>query len=289
MTTDKPILVIGSHRSGSTWIGKMISSAKGVVYLSEPFNPKTGLKIFTDWFTYISEKNQDKYLSEIKKLLKFRGGYRLNLPALKYWATGFMLGEKRPLLKDPIASLSADWLAKNFNLEVLVIIRHPVAFYASLKRVNWRFDFENFLKQKDLMADYLFAFADEMKKPDKSFAEEAGLLWLYLNYVLDKFIQKNPDWVVKRHEDISLNPLVEFKDIYQKFSLEFTPEIEQVIKIYSSDKNPIDVSSDKSLVLERDSRSLIKNWKKHISEEEISTIKKITSPVADKYYQESDW
>ena len=34
----RPILVTGSHRSGSTWVGKMIASHPRVAYVEEPFN-----------------------------------------------------------------------------------------------------------------------------------------------------------------------------------------------------------------------------------------------------------
>ena len=35
----KPILVTGAHRSGTTWVGKMLALAPGVAYLHEPFSP----------------------------------------------------------------------------------------------------------------------------------------------------------------------------------------------------------------------------------------------------------
>ena len=37
--TGRPILVTGAHRSGTTWVGKMLALAPGVAYVHEPFNP----------------------------------------------------------------------------------------------------------------------------------------------------------------------------------------------------------------------------------------------------------
>lgn len=34
----KNILVTGSHRSGTTWIGQMLSQDKNTMYVYEPFN-----------------------------------------------------------------------------------------------------------------------------------------------------------------------------------------------------------------------------------------------------------
>ena len=49
----------------------------------------------------------------------------------------------RPLLKDPIAIMSCEWLAETFNMDVIVVIRHPAAFVASLKVAGWEFAFVN--------------------------------------------------------------------------------------------------------------------------------------------------
>ena len=58
MNGKKIILITGSPRSGTTWIGKMIASAPSVGYIHEPFNPahNTGIcaACIEDWFTYIT-------------------------------------------------------------------------------------------------------------------------------------------------------------------------------------------------------------------------------------------
>lgn len=285
----KPILLVGSHRSGSTWIGRMLSLPYQVKYISEPFNPTTGLKIFTNWFQYINDRNEDKYFVEIKKMMDFKGDFSLNLPALKYWSNNFLPFKKRPLIKDPIASFSAGWLAKKFDIQVVVIVRHPAAFYYSLKRMNWHFDFDNFLNQPDLMRDYLHKFDDLIKKRNKSYPESVAILWLCINYILTEYIKRHPDWIVKRHEDISLNPVDEFHDLYNRLNLPFDKKIERKIKKYSSQNNPINTKKDQAIDLRRNSQSLIKDWKKHLDEEEVEIIKKITKPVSNKYYSQKDW
>ncbi len=47
----------------------------------------------------------------------------------------------RPLLKDPIAVFSSEWLASRFDAQVVVLIRHPAAFASSLVRLGWTHDF----------------------------------------------------------------------------------------------------------------------------------------------------
>jgi hypothetical protein len=283
MKNKKPILIIGAHRSGSTWVGKMLSLASGVDYISEPFNPKTGLVICKNWFEYINHKNEDKYLTEMTRMIQFRGRYHFHLSALRYWLLGLVPGI-RPLIKDPIASMSSDWLANTFEMSTVVVFRHPAAFYNSLRRMGWRFDFNNFLKQDDLMRDYLSELRPLIEKPNKTFVEEASILWLCIYTVLDKYIIKNKNWIVKRHEDLSANPICDFKELYKQLDLEWTPKIEKQIRKVTGSNNLSEILDGKAHHTKRDSRGIINAWKAKVSPDEIKTIESICGKLAKKYH-----
>ena len=73
---NRPILLTGSHRSGTTWVGKIISASNSVGYIMEPFNishPRSGLVgvKFDYWFQYINHENGSLYYEPIKKMLGF--------------------------------------------------------------------------------------------------------------------------------------------------------------------------------------------------------------------------
>src|SRR5882672_1880226 len=58
----RPILVTGAHRSGSTWVGRMIARSPTIRYIHEPFNPdafKPGICAarFEREFTYVCAEN----------------------------------------------------------------------------------------------------------------------------------------------------------------------------------------------------------------------------------------
>ena len=150
----RPILVTGSHRSGSTWVGKMLDLSNQTYYLGEIFNPKDGRlsqKLLTNWFLYIPvEEGRDhdiyKPLEQILRLnfsWPNRLGVRSFLPSrlILFRHTYKWFGFPRPIMKDPIAVLSAEWLAQVFNMDVICLIRHPAAFVYSLAKANWDFNF----------------------------------------------------------------------------------------------------------------------------------------------------
>ena len=71
--SDKPILVTGAHRSGTTWVGKMLALAPGVAYVHEPFSPRApkGLSPagFERYFTVVTSANERRYRDGVKRSL----------------------------------------------------------------------------------------------------------------------------------------------------------------------------------------------------------------------------
>lgn len=297
----KPILVTGSHRSGTTWVGKMLTLSPFVAYIEEVFNPNPGHPlshkgIFRHSFTYITEENEGHYVQEIKDVLHFKFGYRSRrlgglIPSKRFlyrW-TYRMFSLPQPLLKDPIAALSAEWLANKFDMNVIVLIRHPAAFVSSLIRLNWRFDFNTFLKQKRLMEDWLYPLEEKIRRQPKDLIEEASLSWLCIYCVMDAYIQRHPEWIVKRHEDISLAPTKEFAEIYERLGIPFTSRIARRIDEYSCLSNPTVAPNNVEHYLKRDSQALIKHWKSNLSTSEINRIRDTVEVLASKFYGEKDW
>jgi len=69
---EKPILVTGGHRSGSTWVGKVISTSPNIFYFHEPLHKSKIPILFkgTDpvWFPFINKENEQIYLEGYKQL-----------------------------------------------------------------------------------------------------------------------------------------------------------------------------------------------------------------------------
>src|SRR5262249_14420834 len=157
MSAGRPILVTGAHRSGTTWVGRMLALAPGVAYVHEPFNPRTAAGLsparFDRYFTVVTSENEARYRPGLERTLSFRYGLGAQLGWLRgtadvartgrdwYRTERSRLTGARPLMKDPIALLSAEWLVETFDMDAVVLIRHPAAFAASLKRLGWKHSF----------------------------------------------------------------------------------------------------------------------------------------------------
>ena len=71
-----PVLVTGAHRSGTTWVGRMIDLSPEVGYINEPFNPHHQPGIcacrFPLWFQYVNRDNEHSFRPHLSATLAFR-------------------------------------------------------------------------------------------------------------------------------------------------------------------------------------------------------------------------
>jgi len=315
MKNRKPILVTGSHRSGSTWVGKMIALSPSVGYIKEPFNlehrPGICSAKFDHWFTYITQENESQFYGSIDKTIRFSYNFQEEVKAINSWKDilrllrdysnfyQYRISHARPLLKDPIAVFSAEWLAEKFDMDVVVLIRHPAAFVSSFKKKNWSFDFSHLLKQPLLMEKHLYPFETEIKESitkEYDAIDQASLLWKLIYHVVGKYRDDHKDWIFTKHEDISLNPIASFQMIFNHLNLNLSNKTKKAIEKYSSSQNPSEITKNENIFywlsnrdLKCDSKANIVNWQNRLSQEEISRIRVKTEEVAYGFYLDRDW
>jgi len=305
----KIILVTGAHRSGTTFVGNILSTPINVSYIYEPFNKTYGLEGIDYWYTYIKRGmgNEIKYRQLMNDLFNLKAKYKtpkkeydsfLKICLRKiykskgniyYYRAKINPFKKFLLLKDPIACLSSEYLHREFNANVIILIRHPAGFVSSIKRLGWRFDFNNFTNQPHLIEDYLKDLLKNVNFENLSVVEEGALLWICIHKVLDSFIKRNPKFIVFRHEDIARDPKNVFQYLFKKLEINFNKKIIKKIQIYTSSNNLSEAKDNVGQQLRRNSKALLDIWKKRLSKNEIVKIREITESIASKYYSKEDW
>ncbi len=301
MSARPPILVTGAHRSGTTWVGKMLALAPGVAYVHEPFNPRFSAGRFDRYFTVVASENESRYAPELERVFEFRYELAARLRArhrprdVARALRDFVRVERarradaRPLMKDPIALLSAEWLAQRFGMDVVVLIRHPAAFAASLKRLGWKHSFATFLDEgriPDVLAPFEAEIREQAREPGEILAQ-AALLWRLLYNVVDGYRERHPDWVFLRHEDASLDPVATFEGLYGRLGLELTPAARVAIERASAPDNPSELPTPHAVEL--DSAASLGRWREQLTPEEVETLRERTRDVWPRFYSEEDW
>jgi hypothetical protein len=306
--TPKAILVTGSHRSGTSWVGAMVAASQSprVALLWEPFStlhrPGVCAARFPYWFPYVCPENAGHYRGAVADMLRYRYRPGAELRSLRgpkdaaRMARDWLQFERHrrshavPLLKDPLAVLSAEWLSDAFGMEPVVMIRHPAAFAHSLKRLGMSHPFDHFLRQPLLMRDLLEPFEPEIRRFSATpppILDQAILLWRIIYSVAAAYRLRRPGWVFLRHEDVARDPQRVFLDLYARLGLDYDDRVRATVAAYSAPSNPRDVPSPSPI--RRDSESTVVTWKSRLTPEEIGRVRRGTEDVWPSFYRESEW
>ena len=309
----KTVLVTGANRSGTTWVGKMLSCSDKFLEIWEPFNhllsPSSkivGANPFPHHYHYVLEEEAPKIKSYINRRLLF-SAYRVNYRGRNYSHRLFQIlglvdhllrigmNTKQILIKDPIALLSADWIAREYQAQVIVLIRHPAAYVNSIKRVNWNMSLEELLPQKEFLATLPDSLVREIsdrvanQSEDGGYnLEDAALSWKVFHRVIYQYQQVHPNWIFVRHEDLCEDFITGFRRLYAQLALPWSIENQALIQQYCTCYDTERLGS-KVHVLRRDSRSTSQLWKQSLSTEEVKRIREITKDIANLFYDEDSW
>ena len=305
-----PILVTGAPRSGSTWVGNVLALDQGAAYIHEPFNrhcPAGRCRAaFAHPFTYITPATEAPYVAALGDTIAWKYSLAAELRTLRTsrqvarMTRDFVYFEAmrrrgaRTILKDPLALFSADWLAQRFGCQVVVVIRHPAAFVASLRAAGWsHVHFEMFGDQPLLMRDRLAPFADAIAAATKTMPDtiDAGaLLWNILHHQIQCLRQEHPDWIFVRHEDLSCNPVAGYNAIFDRLGLNFSDAVRRNLEGYTTGGglSKLSMFGTRRRTM-RNSRDSIFAFRDRLTPEEIARVRAATAPLSELFYTDADW
>ena len=286
----------------------MLALAPGTEIVHEPFNQATGPGVFgvnlRFPLEYVCEENEQPYLAALDRTLAFRYGYRRQLAVVRSRAD--LVGSARdarrfaaarrsgarPIVKDALAVLSAEWIAARFDAQVVMLVRHPAAFVSSILRLEWDLGFpwlfleQPLLRARDRLAAYEADIHALVAKPATRL-EQAILFWRVVYGTLHEQSRFHPEWLIRRHEDLAADPDAAFRELYARLDLEYTEAVRQQILAHSAPGNPIEWSSPHDVRL--DSRGGLGRWKHRLSADEIVEIRDASEDVWRHYYSDADW
>ncbi len=309
MTVDRWIFVAGTPRSGTTFVGKILSSGFYVDYIHEPFNPDCGIPGIDQKYLYL--RPDDGTASPYESLIRGIFDYSLTLKTAYYPEDGYLkrfvkgvVGSRGPfylrlsklnpfataaVIKDPIGCLLAEHLAMRFGVMPVVLIRHPVTFVASFCRLGWDADLAPIRVQSELVEDHFEGEEAFLGAVSADPVARAAALWRALNKVLLAQARANPDWPVITHERLSQQPVETFRDLYGKLGLAWSSRVERLIIRRTGKHNPVRARRGRVQDFSRNSAGLFLARAQELSPEQRKTVYDITRDVALTLYSEESY
>lgn len=190
----RPVLVLGLPRSGSTWVGEVLGSAAGCTYRHEPMTQAL-LRQDGDAFRHVPAGGRD---AEVEAEAD-----RAFAPA----------GRDRLVVKEVLPLLGA-WFAARPERPVLVdLVRHPVAVAASHLRLGW----DPAPRERDRLpagpaTERLHARWDDLGPVERKVAYVAAVR----AHVRATW---GPDAIHVRHEDLLADPVAGYGALGERLGL----------------------------------------------------------------------
>ena len=155
------VLLLGSARSGTTWLGEVLNRHRDHRVLFEPLRPRTvpGLRSW-EGVRYVRPDDRDPArLAEMTALLSGR----LRNPWVDH--TNTALVARKRLVKEIRGNCLAPWLVSAFPASPLVLlVRHPLDVAASRLRLGWDDPLDELLADERLVADHLADQVDALRR-----------------------------------------------------------------------------------------------------------------------------
>lgn len=282
---ENSLAIIAHPRGGSTWMAELMMSIPGSVLIDEPL-----------WRGKLGSSNAipkpgDGKIDAIDNLGFY---YNQPVPELESWPDAKSIFEKILTGKVPSLNIYRDndfkkfkssnffitkfcyahlllrWLLHNFQINAILLTRHPCAVVSSqLSHPAWKnLRIEKPLKFPDFRNNELYKDL-EIRIPKLETREEyLSAIWALGVKETIYSDNNNVDWVTVSYESLVLNFKFEINRIFKRLNIKVPKSIWQY------QNKPSESTTKRSIVDIKDG-NLLNSWKQRLSKEEIRKILQI--------------
>jgi hypothetical protein len=258
---NRSIFVAGTARSGTTWLGDIISSQLPCRVMFEPFHNKN-VEAYRR-FNYFQYMRPDAPNSALRNYCEVVFTGRIRHGWIDRQVTH--LRPSYRLIKEIRANLFLKWAKNQFpDIPVVFVIRHPCAVVLSRLQLEWATDadLEPLLAQQELTDDFLADKLDCIRNARSDEAKHA-LVWCISNLV--PLMQFRPhELTIVYYEHLCTEPQTEMSRLFHAIGYSYRPSI------YRRLKTPAWTTKHSSAVMRAEDS--VTHWRRQLSANQISTI-----------------
>ncbi len=126
------------------------------------------------------------------------------------------------------AQLAIDWIASQFDVDVLLLLRHPANVLASWMEINLKDSRYSTLENRpDIRARYVEPWGVPLPGPDP--VERMSWMIGLLLAAIEEASTRHPDWHVRTHEQLCADPAGEFRRLSADLGLVWGESAEEFL------------------------------------------------------------
>ena len=258
------IIVAGTARSGTTWLGDLIASQVPSRIMFEPFNPNLVPEYRSfHYFQYMRPGTENPKFGDFAQKI-FSGEIR------NRWinSQNERIYSKVRLVKEIRINLALKWLHDNFpDVPIIFLLRHPCAVVMSRINLKWATDrdIESFVSQPELVDDHLAPYIGLIKNAG-TIEEKHAIIWSVSNLVPLQQFGSNEIKIVY-YENLCTQPEIELPAIFNVIG-----------RKYKTSKNsevnrPSQTAQATSAVV--DGADKISSWRRNLNTAQVKNILRI--------------
>lgn len=261
---ESTVLLTGSPRSGTTWLGSIINAHPDYCMITEPFRLNQKLKnLGFTWRTY--RNADDKWATGHSHIFDVFQGKGISQYHLIDNQVSDILNSNAIMIKSVRLNRLLPWLVQNFRLQgQVLLVRHPCAVISSqllhnaFEPLNKIRDFDMIIIEHEL--PHLIPFIKQLK----SEPEYRAVQWALDQYICFNAVDNN--WLTVSYEQLVANGNAELKRISDYLNLELKPAMIDQLEQPSREAQKWSVDPTQSI------EERLSGWKQRLDEETIDRI-----------------
>ncbi len=312
MSTARPILIAGLPRSGTTWTQEVLARADGIVKVAEPDNEDKhpasirakrrlgrypvlapgeddrDYRRLWEWIVSGAPEGQrDRFAHFVLKQgseRRLHDGQR----DPRAWLAGELARGHRPagvprgrvVAKSIHLQLAVEWVATNFDVDVLVLSRHPANVLASWMEVKLKDGRNATLETRpEVRRRYVDRWGVPPPGPDpvERMSWRIGLLLA----ALEEAAARHPEWHQRTHERLCEDPSGEFRQLYDELGLDWTEQAGH----YLEEKN----APGTGFQLKRVASEISDSWRQRLDDRQLDILRTTLAKFPVTTWTDSDF
>lgn len=298
----RPIIVTGCPRSGTTFVGKVIGNSPEVFYIYEPFNGDAPHNLgMPERFIELDEKSSRPHRERIDDIVALgRPAHRWRKAlrgALECRARSFDLAGRlaawnlaynkdsfvrssRVCIKDPLAFFAAEWMADTYDAQVVVMVRHPAGVISSYLALDWQSEIEAVRTRRvPATSNGLAQELADFRGHERDNVDGLLLQWrLFTEATLD-LKARHPDWIFMIHDELCLYPEEHMRMAFDRLGLAYSDSIAGKLR---RDTTGADAPAGEGHVQHRhnrNSRQLAEEWRDRLQPNVVDRVMAEAGPL----------